>query len=142
MPNNVFASDSSNSVDGATAVASTTTYTGSMDVTMGGKTSTIGHFTQVTDNGSDIDMYIPAFKVGKMPGTIEVDATGVAIDGSTNRYSGVVTLKILGVPTDYDAEISVTAYDANTLQYTLNVKDARFLGIPFEAKVVFTAPAM
>lgn len=141
MSNDLFAKEASSSVNEIAAVQSTTTYSGTMAVTMGSSSSTIIHTTDATPNGSNVDLYIVPFKVGTMPGTIEVDAQNVIADGVARVYSNVVTFT-MGTPIYFSAEISVSVYNANTLVYTINVLEAEYEGVPFIAIVNFTGTAL
>ncbi|HBK31403.1 calycin-like domain-containing protein [Limibacterium fermenti] len=143
MPN-AFAKNASSGVNEVDAVQVTTTYEGTMSVVMGTSSSSIQHTTEATPRGSNVDLFIENFSVGRMPAYIEVDAKNVIADGIARTYSNVVRFTFKGSSTSiyFSAEITVTAYDANTLVYTINVLEAEYQGAPFIATVNFNGTAL
>lgn len=136
LSGHVFAGEA-NEAENKSATTSTD-YTGTLAVDMNGKTSSISPFvTKITENpDGTVNIFVPEFKVGKMPGTIKIDAKNVKSDGTENSYPQAVILKILGFPRTYDAKISATR-SGNSISYSVTV-DATYLGFPFTAIVTFT----
>ena len=109
---------------------------GTLYVTMGSSSSTVENFAiNVTNNEDYIDINIPAFKIGKMPATVAVDASDVEL-GTEQTYSDVVTFQLITTK-HYDANISADYDENGALSFTLETVDACYLGVPFTANIEF-----
>lgn len=112
-------------------------------VYMNGDKSPVENIETTVSENSDgtFNLHIDAFKVGKMPGTIKVDAQNVKIptDGTSfsQNCTKAVNLTILGfIPANYDALIEGSLVNGK-LTYTLTV-NAEYSNAPFTAIVTFT----
>ena len=110
-----------------------TKHIGNLHTDMRGKPHDIVDFALYYSNGT---LQIPKFKVGKMPGSIQVSASGIK-EGTTQRFTDSVFLTILGSTTKYDANILVTT-EATKLKVVIDVIDPIYDGASFIAHVVFT----
>ena len=92
--------------------------------------------TVVTDGTTITSLVSESFQVGKMPGSIQITASNLAIDASTGSFSGscTVTLTILG-STDYAGTISGSIVNGK-LVYEVKCP-AKWLGISFDTDVTF-----
>ena len=97
--------------------------------------------TVVTGNGDGTyNFHIDAFQVGKMPGTITVDAKNIKIPSANSTFTATCTdavnLKILGfIPANYTANVT-GSIENGKLTYTLTV-NAEYSNAPFTAIVTF-----
>ena len=94
--------------------------------------------TKVVSDGNTISsLTSESFQVGKMPGSIQVKASNLAIDSSTGGFSGscTVILTILGRSTDYTGTIVGSIMNGN-LVYTVKCP-AKWLGVSFDTEVTF-----
>lgn len=94
--------------------------------------------TEVEDDGGSYSLYVTGLQIGNMPGTIDINASNLAIN--TGAFSGncSVTLTIGSSPSAFSGTIN-GSYDATTgkLTYTVDC-DARYLSIiNFKTKVTF-----
>lgn len=118
-------------------------YTGSLTkVYMNGDKSPVSPIeTVVTSNGDGTyNFHIDAFKVGKMPGTITVDAKNIEISSANSAFAATcanaVNLKIFGfIPAYYTANVT-GSIENGKLIYTLTV-NAEYSNAPFTAIVTF-----
>ncbi|ADV43825.1 calycin-like domain-containing protein [Bacteroides helcogenes] len=107
----------------------------------GEKNPVSGINTIVTDNGDGtVNLLINAFQVGKMPGTITVDAKNVAVDENGHfdmpKMAKIVILRILGIPSRFNANLNGD-FSGNSLTFSVETVGAKYLGIGFEAAVTF-----
>lgn len=132
LPIGAFAS---NQMDAVSAVSTTGTYTGTLTTKMGTKTSTFSNFSLTYSNGT---LYIPAFQIGSMPGTITVLATGLT-EGVTEKCSSAVTLTLsaTGTTTTYDANVKVEYNSSNKLVVAIDVLNPIYEGLSYVAEVDF-----
>ncbi len=118
-------------------------YTGSLTkVYMNGDKSPVSPIeTVVTSNGDGTyNFHIDAFQVGKMPGTITVDAKNIEISSANSTFTATCTnavnLKIFGfIPAKYTAYVT-GSIENGKLIYTLTV-NAEYSSAPFTAIVTF-----
>lgn len=118
-------------------------YTGELSkVYMNGDKSPVSPIeTVVTSNGDGTyNFHIDAFQVGKMPGTITVDAKNIKISSAncsfTATCTNAVNLTIFGlIPANYTANVTGTIENGK-LVYTLTV-NAEYSNAPFTAIVTF-----
>lgn len=98
-----------------------------------------GVTSKVTTNTSGtINISMDAFQIGNMPGTIAISANNLTLNGAgnfTQTCSRCVTLKILGIPTRYDALVQGSIENGH-LVYTITV-NSEYSGAPFTAIVTF-----
>ncbi len=95
--------------------------------------------TTVSQNNSLISLHIAPFRIGRMPGTIEVNANNIVLrkDGSFEQIvEKGIKLEILWKTKEYKAKLTGTLKN-NVLTYTIESVDARFWGFPFTAIVGF-----
>ncbi len=98
-----------------------------------GVTSTVRENTSGT-----INIHIDAFQIGSMPGTITIDANNIAVnaDGTfAQTCNRAVTLRILGIPTSYNAYVEGSIVNGE-LTYTITV-NSEYSGALFTAIVTF-----
>lgn len=118
-------------------------YTGSLTkVYMNGDKSPVSPIeTAVSSNGDGTyNFHIDAFQVGKMPGTITVDANDIEIPSAncsfTATCTNAVNLNIFGfIPAYYTANVT-GSIENGKLIYTLTV-NAEYSNAPFTAIVTF-----
>lgn len=92
----------------------------------------------VVNSTGTINISMDEFSVGNMPGTIAISANNISVneDGSFSQTcSRCVTLKILGIPTRYDALVEGTIKN-DQLVYTITV-NSEYSGAAFTAIVTF-----
>lgn len=109
------------------------TYTGTLETLMGTSESTHENFSLTYNNGY---LQMGPFQIGKMPGTITVAATGLSL-GTTVKCNESVILTIGGVPTTYNANITVSEVGGK-LHVEIDVLNPIYEGLPFVAEVEFT----
>lgn len=146
LSSNAFASESINmfNLESMSEVSSYDgTYYGTLTrVYMNGEKTTGQSVTAyVEDNGDGtINLSLGSFQVGSMPGSIAVQADNITVnsDGSFNvpTADNAVILKILGITSKFDASI-VGQLNGNSLTFTVNTINAKYLGVSFEAIVTF-----
>ena len=100
---------------------------------MGNNTSTIDNFTLEYLDG---DLYIAPFQLGKMPGTIEVSASGLTV-GEKVKCEDTVILTLPTGPMNYNANITVSDENGK-LKIAIEVLNPIYENLPFVAEVVFT----
>lgn len=118
-------------------------YTGKLSkVYMNGDKSPVSPIETVVSSNGDgtYNFHIDAFQVGKMPGTITVDANDIRIPSANSTFTttctNAVNLKILGfIPAKYTANVTGSIEDGK-LVYTLTV-NAEYSNAPFTAIVTF-----
>jgi hypothetical protein len=93
--------------------------------------------TVATENNSIGQLISEPFKVGKMPGSIQVKASNLTVDATTGNFSGScrVVLKIVVMTQEFDGNIKGTISNGKLI-YTVECP-AEWLGIPFHTKVTF-----
>lgn len=118
-------------------------YTGSLTkVYMNGDKSPVSPIETVVSSNGDgtYNFHIDAFQVGKMPGTITVDAEKIKITSANSSFTATCTkavkLKIFGfIPANYTAYVTGSVENGK-LVYTLTV-NAEYSNAPFTAIVTF-----
>lgn len=94
----------------------------------------------VSQTKSLITLKIAPFKIGKMPGTVEVTAENIVLnsDGTFNQVvANGIKMEIKGfMKAEYNAMVTGTLIN-NVLTYTITSRDASFMGKPFSAIVGF-----
>lgn len=94
--------------------------------------------TVSVNSSGTINISMDAFQIGSMPGTIAISASNISV-GDNGEFSQTcsrcVTLRILGVPTRYDALVSGTIKNGE-LTYTITV-NSEYSGALFTAIVTF-----
>ena len=95
--------------------------------------------TTVSQNNSLISLHRAPFRIGKMLGTIEVNANNIVLrkDGSFEQMvEKGIKLEVLWTTKEYKAKLTGTLKN-NVLTYTIESVDATFFGISFTAIVGF-----
>ena len=96
--------------------------------------------TTVSQNNSLISLHIAPFKIGRMPGSIEVNANDIVLkeDGSFEQIvkKGISFNIPIILNAFYTAKVTGTLKN-NVLTYTIESVDATFWGFPFTAIVGF-----
>lgn len=95
--------------------------------------------TTVSQNNSLISLHIAPFKIGRMPGTIEVNANDIVLrkDGSFEQIvEEGIKLEVFWRTKEYTAKVTGT-FNNNVLIYTIESVDATFWGVSFTAIVGF-----
>lgn len=134
MPNKANASDGSSLKEGVYKGALTYVY-------MNGEKdpySPIEAELTVNANGT-INIYVDAFQIGKMPGTITIDAKNIAVtDGAFNQDVEKAILLKLPLTSKKEFKANVTGSQTGTdFTFTVTSIDATYLGIKFDAVVTF-----
>ena len=117
------------------------TYKGSLaEVYMNGSKDPVPNMSSDMQQNGDgtYTLIINPFKIGSMPGSISVQASGINVDvsGSFSQVcSKAVTLRVGRLPLSYDAFVHGTVI-AGKLIYTVEV-NAEYSGAPFTARVKF-----
>lgn len=134
MPNNANASDGSSLKEGVYKGALTYVYmNGDKD-----PYSPIEAELTVNANGT-INLYVDAFKIGKMPGTITIDAQKITVtDGSFKQdIDKAILFKMPLIPKkEFKANVD-GSQTGNDLKFTVSSIDATYLGVSFKAVVTF-----
>lgn len=95
--------------------------------------------TNVLHPNSLISLHIDPFQLGKMPGSIELDATNIKInpDGSFNQtVYNAIKLTILRKVSNFNAVVTGNIKN-NVLTYKIESLNAFYLGFSFTAIVEF-----
>lgn len=128
-----FSSDASDDWAGSYYGDLTKVYMNSDKSPVSGVTSKV-----VVNSTGTINITMDEFSIGNMPGTIAISANNITVnvDGSFSQTcSRCVTLRILGIPTRYDANIQGSIENGH-LVYTITV-NSQYSGAPFTAIVTF-----
>lgn len=134
MPNKANASDGSSLKEGVYKGALTYVY-------MNGEKdpySPIEAELTVNANGT-INIYVDAFQIGKMPGTITINAQNISVaDGAFNQdVDKAILFKMPLVKTkEFNANVN-GSQTGNDLKFTVSSIDATYLGVAFNAIVTF-----
>lgn len=134
MPNKANASDGSSLKEGV--------YKGALTyVFMNGEKdpySPIEAELTVNANGT-INIYVDAFQIGKMPGTITIDAKNIAVtDGTFNQDVDKAILLKMPLVSKKEFKANVNgSQTGNDFKFTVSSIDATYLGIKFNAVVTF-----
>lgn len=93
--------------------------------------------TVVSDGNTISSLSSESFKVGNMPGSIQIEASNLAIDTATGVFSGSCTVKltIVGIPQKYTGTIIGSIVNGK-LTYTVECP-AKWLGVSFDTEVTF-----
>jgi len=94
---------------------------------------------KVSQSGSSINLHIDAFKLGRMPGNVTIDANNIVLkpDGSFSQtVDKGIFIKILWKRTAYSAKVSGKVVN-NVLNFTVTSINASYLGISFTASISF-----
>ena len=91
-----------------------------------------------TNTDGTINLNLPPFKVGKMPGSIAIDAKGIKVDdkGEFNAMVKKSMLFKMLFETKYDTKI-VGRIVADTLVYSVATIDAKYVGVGIDTKMQF-----
>ena len=92
----------------------------------------------VNANGT-INLYVDAFKIGKMPGTITIDAQKITVtDGSFKQDIDKAILFKMPLISKKEFKANVDGSQTrNDLKFTVSSIDATYLGVSFKAVVTF-----